>query len=53
MADCNKLNCKKDCCGKPNYADHCMRGMFCVHCGKAFCTVDPGELRRLEKDERG
>mgnify|MGYP001568633665 CR=1 FL=1 len=46
--DCGKPNCKKnwkDCYGKPDPADHCMHGMFCIHCASAFCTVDRKELK--------
>ena len=35
--DCGKVGCKRDCYDKPDIKDHCMRGMFCMHCGRAFC----------------
>jgi len=50
-ARCVGKNCPKDCNPDSlNAADHHMKGMFCAHCGRAFCIQSlPERLPVREK----
>ena len=52
---CNRDDCNGKCDPDSSApSDHHMKGMFCVHCGRAFCIQDAPILegRTDEKAER-
>jgi len=51
-ARCVGKNCPKDCNPDSlNAADHHMKGMFCAHCGRAFCIQGGEAIVKAMRDK--